>query len=91
MRASSFASPAFSIPTRRWSFSVLPISSQRLPRPVGFAQLHHSLDALCRQILVSGVVELLLATSSKSTFDAQLLLDMLTLIEHMETTSTCRK
>lgn len=47
------------------------------------------LDALRRQILVSSAIEFLLITSSNCTFDAQLLLDVLSLLERMETTSGC--
>lgn len=46
-------------------------------------------EALRRQVLVSDIVESLITVSSNSTFDAQLLLDVITLIEVLSVNSVC--
>ena len=46
-------------------------------------------EALRRQVLVSDIVESLITVSSNSTFDAQLLLDVITLIEVLSVNSAC--
>ena len=48
-------------------------------------------EALRRQVLVSDIMESLIAVSSNSTFDAQLLLDVITLVEVLSVNSACER